>query len=211
MWFDFTAAFQAGYEFQGIPFYAVTLGDLVLPTGRIVACDPLACPDTPAFTRTVSPGSYSVALAIAVMPNADERVGFAMLTLSDAKVAAWEPAFLPGEDATTLGAGEFFGYGVDAGVGCFMDEEAQRLLLARLDALPADQNYYDDVLRHELGKNYKHTREWALHRPHATDPVNVAVFSSGWGDGCYTSWFGLDAHGKLAVLVTDFQTIDLQG
>ncbi|NOT69817.1 MAG: DUF4241 domain-containing protein [Hyphomicrobium sp.] len=38
--------------------------------------------------------------------------------------------------------------------------------------------------------------------------VNVAMFHSGWGDGFYASYFGYDADGNVAALVTDFATID---
>jgi hypothetical protein len=36
----------------------------------------------------------------------------------------------------------------------------------------------------------------------------VIVFSSGWGDGSYPSYFGLDAEGTPLVLMTDFQILD---
>lgn len=39
-------------------------------------------------------------------------------------------------------------------------------------------------------------------------PGNIIMFHSGWGDGVYASWFGYDAQGHVAVLVTDFQVID---
>jgi len=208
--FDFAAPFRAGFKSKEVSFYTVTMGELVLPTGRIVACDPLVGPDTHAFARTVVPGSYPVALSIAVMPTGDERIGFAMLRLSEAQAVTWEMALLPGEDLGTLEEGEFFGYGVDAGLGCFMDVEAQRSVLARWDALTPEQNYYDDVLESELGKNYKATRDWTLHQPEPARPANVAVFSSGWGDGSYPSWFGLDASGGAVALVTEFQLIDLE-
>jgi hypothetical protein len=38
--------------------------------------------------------------------------------------------------------------------------------------------------------------------------VNAVMFHSGWGDGFYASWFGYDANGDVAALVTDFATID---
>ena len=36
---------------------------------------------------------------------------------------------------------------------------------------------------------------------------NVAMFSSGWGDGFYTSWVGYGADGKVTALVTNFLVI----
>jgi len=34
------------------------------------------------------------------------------------------------------------------------------------------------------------------------------MFSSGFGDGFYASYFGLDASGEVVALVTDFAVVD---
>jgi hypothetical protein len=44
--------------------------------------------------------------------------------------------------------------------------------------------------------------------PDATKPDNVAIFSSGWGDGVYTTYVGLDEHGEVVCLLTDFEIIE---
>ena len=36
---------------------------------------------------------------------------------------------------------------------------------------------------------------------------NLVLFSSGWGDGCYASYFGYAADGSLACLITDFDVL----
>ena len=41
-----------------------------------------------------------------------------------------------------------------------------------------------------------------------TDQGSAVLFGTGWGDGSYASYFGLDAQGKPVVLVTDFQLLD---
>ncbi len=38
--------------------------------------------------------------------------------------------------------------------------------------------------------------------------ANVIGFSSGFGDGAYPSWFGLDAGGAPIVLLTDFAILE---
>jgi hypothetical protein len=208
---DFLQLFEPGFVLRSQSFYVVSVGTIELPTGRIVACDPLVCPETTAFTRTVPAGRYDVSLAISVEANGDERTAAALIRFGDAKVVRWELALLPGQELSALRDGEYFAYGVDAGLGCFMDVAAQELLLAELDRLGVDVNYFDDVLDDELEKTYKHTRNWTLHRPVAESSLGIAIFSTGWGDGCYASWFGLDAHGTPMVLVTDLQVADLPG
>jgi hypothetical protein len=38
--------------------------------------------------------------------------------------------------------------------------------------------------------------------------LNVIGFSSGWGDGAYPSWFGLDAGDRPVVVLTSFLILD---
>src|SRR5688572_10909084 len=40
----------------------IEIGELFLPSGHIVVCDPLANPDMPRLTRSVMPGKYPVTL-----------------------------------------------------------------------------------------------------------------------------------------------------
>jgi len=51
---------------DNIPLELLSLGELNLTTGQIIACDPLVCLyDSLPFTRTVQPGKYPVTVCIA--------------------------------------------------------------------------------------------------------------------------------------------------
>ncbi len=201
-----STAFVPGAQFSALVLEVRTVGELFVSSGQIVACDPLVCPETKPFTRTVPIGSHPVTVSIARFPDGDERIGCAMLKWNDSPVTDWEPALLPGQDPTKLKTDEFFAYPVDAGLGCFMDQDAAMLLIRRMDELrdkDSDSNYFDDVLEAELNVNYKHTRDWTNHHPVPDRPHNVIIFSSGDGDGRYPSFFGM-ASGAATCLVTDF-------
>jgi hypothetical protein len=43
-----------------------------------------------------------------------------------------------------------------------------------------------------------------MHFPIPGEITNIAIFSSGWGDGYYPAFWGLDKFGKPLVLVIDF-------
>ena len=184
---------------------AIALGDVELPTGRIVASDPLVQPERPALERPVKPGRYPVRLY-----EAYRRVALAELRLAPGKPVRWEIATLPGQNPAELKDDEIFGYPVDAGLGCYMDASALPLMDARLDLVKKqtgqgnDVNYYDDVLSSELAANGD---RYVLHRPMDDSSVNVAVFQSGWGDGFYPAFWGLDAAGEPLVLVTEFYVL----
>ena len=51
----------------------------------------------------------------------------------------------------------------------------------------------------------------SLEQARELDPesgLNLIAFSSGWGDGCYPSYWGLDAQGQATCLLTDFRVIE---
>ncbi|MEF0942070.1 DUF4241 domain-containing protein [Rhizobium sp. BR 362] len=177
------------------------MGNVELTSGRIVASDPLVGPDRSAFVRTVPPGNYPVTLY-----EAFGRIAAASMRFADGKPSRWELALIPGQDIQSLKGDEFFGYPVDAGLGCYMDAETYALLQEREQQVrtqksATDINYYDDVLAPEIKVN---DDKYVMHRPVAGKRGNVAVFWSGWGDGFYPVFWGLDATGHPLVLFTDF-------
>jgi len=189
-------------ELGALTFEVVRVGELEVPTGRIVACDPLVFPESSPFRRTVAPGRHRVEIAIARVSADDERCAAARLVARDAAVTRWEPAMTEDDDRAP---GGLPGYGVDAGLGCFMDAACRDTFLAAQDNV--EDNYYDDVLARELDRK-RFTVDWTLHVPDATKPDNVAIFSSGWGDGVYATYVGLDAGGEVVCLLTDFGIIE---
>lgn len=177
------------------------IGDLELPTGEIIVCDPLITgTEMPALSRKVKAGRYPVSLL-----EAQGRVAVAVLRFRPGTPVRWELATLPGQDVATLKGDEIFGYPVDAGLGSFMDKTAMVLMSEQQSKLQADQNYYDDVLAAEFAPNQD---RFVMHRPVAGNPLNIAMFWSGWGDGFYPSFWGLDAAGEPLLLTTDFGVLE---
>ena len=74
------------------------VGEIDLPSGRIVACDPFTLDREPkrAFATTVAPGRYGVVLSLATRGDEPFKVAAAMLRVSDAPVARWAAALCPG-------------------------------------------------------------------------------------------------------------------
>jgi Protein of unknown function (DUF4241) len=209
----FNAAFREGSDFEteGPGKFAVTvreIGTLHLPSGNVVACDPLVTPERPPFTKIVPPGCYPVYVSIAKYGDdagADERIACAILRFTTKIPSRWEMALLPTQDANELNEDEFFGYPVDAGVGCFMDEETAKALCKKMDEV---EDYYELIID-ALDETYIHTRSWADFRVGGHGEQNLVVFSSGMGDGMYPSYWGYECDGELAQLITDFQLLPL--
>ncbi|MFM9925093.1 DUF4241 domain-containing protein [Variovorax sp. H27-G14] len=182
-------------------------GVLHITSGRIVACDPLVQPERQPFARELQArGAFPVEVlhdhgchALAVL-WLRERDGLR------AEGLQWEPALIDGQSQAELGDDEFHGYPVDAGVGCFMDADAALAMSqreAQEAARPDFTSYYDDVLAGEMGDAHI-----ADHYPAGAGGANnLVIFSAGWGDGSYPSFWALDAAGEPVALVTDFMTI----
>ena len=186
-------------EGRSVQFVTADAGQLHITSGKVAGCDPLADPDFPPFTQHVPNGAYPVTLAVARFDNDDERIAYARVQFDPAPVANWYPALIASQDARTLKAGDYFGYGVDSGTGCFMDPAAGQAQRAQLD----QDEGKADLIAQAMDANYRHTRSWCNVQPVPEQPENLVCFSTGWGDGCYPSFFGYDSAGRVVALLTD--------
>jgi hypothetical protein len=185
-----------------IRLFARELPSLHLPSGQIVACDPLVFPEASALEPVVAPGEYPVYLTIAEIET-DQRVAFARVQFQANRPRYWRHISQPGQDIESLGPEEFFGYPVDSGTGCFMDALTGQKLLERMKQ---EENYFEDIIE-QMAKNYCDTWNWADIHPASTNH-NVLCFSSGYGDGSYPSYLGISETGTAVCLLTDFQVFD---
>ena len=202
-----SSAFSEGTIQQAhrpVQFRIVTIGKIVISSGFVCAGDPIVNPKPSPFTQNVPVGEFPVSLAIAQFENGDERIAFARINFSDESIKSWELAANAGQDIRTLKEGNYYGYPVDSGTGCFTDAITALDWDRRMNE--ENGNYFDEVTQ-ELDKSYRHTWSWANIKPDASKPGNTLLFSSGLGDGIYGSYFGFNDIGKLQCLVTDFEVV----
>ncbi len=189
--------------------HIVPLGRLVLPSGRIAACDPFFCSGALPFKRKALAGTYDVDLRLVTAGPAGLRVACARILFSPQSTAA---AVERAETYSPSRAGFF----VDSGLGCLMDAEAISALdeaFARFYAHHPQGNYYDDIIAAELKAQSVPPCEpgsdgsWAMYAIPGSD-LNAAICASGLGDGSYDCFWVLDEMGAPAALVADFQLSD---
>ncbi len=170
------------------------IGELDVPTGRICVSDPgttsFEGPHSP-LARRAPTGRFPVEVALARFED-QARVACARVRFAAGPAVTWEHATFEGGGAP--GPDEVAGYGVDAGMGCFFDaasnaEVDEATMDAWLAAMEANQ-----------------ASSWTWHEA-KVGSTNVVMFSSGWGDGFYASYWGLDAEGNIVELVTDFELL----
>jgi hypothetical protein len=196
----FADAFVDGARFRGasgdvIEMRVVALGDLRVPTGRLCVADPLTTnygqPNVP-LAREVPTGSFPVEIAVAMLANGDQRVACARVRLRALHAVHWEPAGFEGGRAP--GGDDIAAYGVDAGMGSFFDAAAR----ARVDEVTTEAWL--------AAMNARSRDTWTWHVAEVGE-ANVVMFSSGWGDGLYSTFYGFDAGGLLVEIVTDFEVL----
>jgi hypothetical protein len=197
----FARLFRHGEKIEDAVLEVRTIGQLYVPSGRIIACDPFVPMDQTPLTTVVPTGNHAVEISIARFPNDDERITAARLRFSTEDPTEYLTGLRGEDNPATLKEGESFAYGVDAGLGCFVDAECFPLYDERM----AEESYYEVVMA-EFQPNHKNTRDWTIHQPIAGDPRNIAIFSSGWGDGAYASYFGMRDK-RPVCLVTDFAVV----
>jgi hypothetical protein len=180
------------------------VGEVTIPTGQVVGCDPLVYSgDAPSFTVTVPPGRYRLRAWVAVLYRGDaewqRRVAALELIVKGEPATRWQPALVEGQDLSALGDDEYFGYVVDAGTGTLADLAAVRALAAW------DYQRLEGVYIARLPERPVPGAVAAV-----TDEqsgANVIIVTSGWGDGQYPTFIGYTAAGDISTLVTDFLVI----
>ncbi|APE33863.1 hypothetical protein BOX37_07640 [Nocardia mangyaensis] len=178
------------------------LDPVVLPTGRVVACDPLSTRDDEPFPVTVAPGAYPLFAWVATQfkrgKQVDRRNALLELRISAAPALTWEMAFLADESAADLREeGAYTGHTVDAGCATLADVEALKALW-RWDISEVDAVYVPRPLPTEPALGYISA---------VTDEetgANVSILSSGRGNGVYPTFVLRGEHGEVTGLVTDF-------
>lgn len=159
------------------------IGSLVLPTGRIVACDPYFDVTQQPFTERVDCGNYPVFLAV----DAESRtVALAMVQFSDGRPTSWsvtEPGWFP----------------VDSAMACFMDVTlARRLMRAK------NRGRFDRYWKRVSDEMEENGGNWANVCLGESMAANMIVIKTFGGDGAFSSYWGYSMTGQRVCLVADF-------
>ncbi|MFT3837646.1 MAG: DUF4241 domain-containing protein [Myxococcaceae bacterium] len=164
-----------------------------VPTGKLCVADPLmifGAPRMPLLSRPVPPGVYPVEVAVLCWAD-DRRAACARVRFSAQPAVRWEMARFANERPEDLH--QPVSYPVGSGMGSFFDMAAAGPLES------ADTEEWVLQITDD-GPTFSH---------HVVDAgaANVVMFSSGYGDGSYNSYWGFDASGAVSELVTDFELL----
>jgi len=176
-------------------FYAIDIGKINIESGKIIACDPILTRDAKPFLYSFPIGQFPVHLSIAKF-GGDERIAFSRIYFSNNPVVRWEFALKEGQKQLPIYGENSYGYSVDAGIGVFIDEKAN-----------IEFNKNDSSFTELLNETDKHTHATWSYGIYKMNSHNVIAFSTGVGDGSYSTYIGYDSKGNPCRLLTDFGLI----
>lgn len=193
-------------QLAAVALHRTVAGHLPVSSGQLVVCDPLVQADAPALADYTAPvGRHPVEIIVHSGRPALAVAWFTPRKALTASALHWQMARWTTQDLTGLDEDSFIGYPVDAGIGCFMDTDTQQALLALIERADGDDDSArsDALIDHEGLDHGAEYRPWGEGSPHG-----LVVFTSGWGDGVYPSYWALDTSGHPVALVTDFLCIE---
>ena len=192
------------------------LGRLAMPTGELVACDPVNDIETEPFETSITPGRYPVVLFAAEMRD-ETLTAYAMLKLASGEPVRWESANVGGQEKNPYDPYETGGYPVESNLGCFMDEATAKVLMDYSHTVMEDDDEFRRSLRGRVRRRLKRGYGWAnvnlkhdAKVPQADEDLNVVAFDAGYGPGLYSTYVGHNDAGDVSRIVTDFEVLDFQ-
>ena len=198
-----------GYD---IVVHSRTIGPLKLPTGKLVACDPLEHPETEPFSLELAPGEYTARLVWAQLRD-EIRVAYATIEVAPAPARRWTLATVPSEDGDDVqfGPNHAFGYSVVSSMGGFMDALTANRLIEYNELLDYDDEDEIDRLVHaQLQKRKRQSQpSWVNLSHEILGPGNMLAFTAGYGRGTYRTYVGRTHGGEVTRIVTDFEVLEM--
>jgi len=183
------------------------IADLVLPTGRLVGCDPLTYPESEPFEIEVPVGGHAVHAIIAHMRDRRE-LAYISVEFAAESANRWQVVHVDGEERPSWQEARTVGFPVESGVGALMDETTANFVL---DALLTDEG--EEEFTRTLHRGLSRARrgggfgagEVSFGLP---DGANAVVFDV--DDGLYTTYLGSNPSGEPTRFVVDLGVLDLQ-
>jgi hypothetical protein len=203
-------------EILGQKMETMKIGNVSLPSGKIVVRDPLvylSSDEKPYFIQ-VPKGNFPVTVAVVKSEDWGDRYAVVKVEFTKEKPVVYREALIGIEDLEDVTEDDFFGFSVDAGLGCITDAE----VLPFVDQFVAEtevDNVYDDYFADIFAQSY---RDFPDNQRDAGDWINwtvpntdyqIPMFASGFGDGSYPVYFAYDANNEICGLYIQFIDIEL--
>jgi hypothetical protein len=197
--------------------WTVPCGDLTVPSGQLVACDPFVFMRAGGNPFIPCPiGTFPVHVTLADISERQNRShireAYASIMFRPGNAVQRRPLALArkGETPPVLKGDEYVGFPVDAGTACFVDDELTK------SCMPDENAWLRDLFENERKDCWFARMDDPTHiragianikLPLGHKGENLILFHSGWGDGHFPVIGSFDAHGQLLAAHIDFFVI----
>lgn len=203
-------------EIAGQPLETMEIGNVSLPSGKIVVRDPLVDLNgnqSPYFIQAPK-GDFPVTIAVVKSEDWGDRYAVVKVEFTKEKPIVYREALVGIEELEGVTEDDYFGFGVDAGLGCITDKEVLPFVDKFVDETDFD-NFYDDYFAGLFEQSYKdHPKnqrdagDWINWKVPNTE-YRIPMFASGFGDGIYPVYFAYDNNNSICGLYIQFIDIEL--
>lgn len=196
----------------------VSCGDLVMPSGKLIACDPFVTLGADLPWVQVPPGQHPVSVTLADVSETNDgshiREAYATLSIDPAANETLRKIITPMDKPVPpemTPDGTYYGFPVDAGTACFVDAEAVAAAMP-----PPESDWLDELFDNgspdcwfKRMDDPDHIRRGIanIKLPLARNEENIVIIHSGWGDGRYPVVGGYDEAGRLVRVHIDFLVV----
>ena len=207
-------------EIAGEKLDVLNIGTCSIPSGKLVAGDSLVTlldENLIPYIQETPIGEFPV--DICVLTHHD-RYAAIRIKFNDNKAVYFENGMKGNEDLEgEIKEGDFYGFGVDAGMASITDIEVQKAyhkFEKKFSELNEDgdlyNDYFWDLLEENAKKFPKYQAEYGdwLNWNIPDTEYTMPICASGWGDGYYPVYFGYDENNNICQVVVHFIDIDLE-
>ncbi|MDR3026574.1 DUF4241 domain-containing protein [Chryseobacterium sp.] len=203
-------------EILGKKMETMEIGNVSLPSGKVVVRDPLVflnANQSPYFIQAPK-GNFPVTIAVVKSEDWGDRYAVVKVKFTKEKPVVYREALVGIEELEGVAEDDYFGFAVDAGLGCIADKEVLPFVDKFIDEMDVD-NIYDDYFADLFSQSYKANPN---NQREAGDWINwmipdtnyqIPMFASGFGDGTYPVYFAYDANEEICGLYIQFIDIEL--
>jgi hypothetical protein len=210
-------------EINEIKVDQINLGDISLPSGKIIVNDPLgqylALDNNPYFIETPK-GEFPMQASIITYEDDGEEenlIACVKIAFANEKPVRYEEALKGIESIEDLNEGEFFGFASESGLATIVDADAKEAFVKLIDEVEAkDENLYDDYFAPFFAENVKNNPKYQsedgdwINWTIPNTEYKVPIFQAGFGEGVYPSYFGYNAAGEVVAFYIQFIDAELE-
>jgi hypothetical protein len=158
---------------------------LVLSSGALAASDAFLIFAVQPAQPSLAPGQYPVVLTVTRDNTGEVLVAYARVDLAPGQATHWQPAT---------------SFATDSGIGVFLDADAA-------SHAAQDYNPYGTQVFGALTDALARNEFWTSVLIDPDSGADAVVFTTGHGQGGYTTYWGLDDNEQPVALVADFNVL----